>query len=110
MNLSNESMQGIALHWFAQMQAGQIDRTQLDARYNAHLTADAVQTMSQFLTAHHYGASPTGAQVLRKDARGDQTFYLTKLLFPRGDAASLLFGFDGAGKITGISLLSMAGD
>ncbi|MGA8198136.1 MAG: hypothetical protein WB902_32790 [Acetobacteraceae bacterium] len=40
----------------------------------------------------------------------DQTFYLMKLMFPRGDATSLLFGFNSAGKITGIGVESMAGD
>ncbi|MGH6812128.1 MAG: hypothetical protein ACREDM_07200 [Methylocella sp.] len=29
---------------------------------------------------------------------------------PRGDAASLLFGFNAEGKITGIGIMSMAGD
>jgi len=29
---------------------------------------------------------------------------------PRGDAASLLFGFDSEGKITGIGVEGMAGD
>jgi hypothetical protein len=33
-----------------------------------------------------------------------------KLTFPRGDAASRLFGFNAEGKITGIALMSMAGD
>jgi len=40
----------------------------------------------------------------------DQTFYLVKLIFPRGDAASLLIGFDTQGKIIGINFTSMAGD
>jgi hypothetical protein len=39
-----------------------------------------------------------------------QTLYEVKLVFPRGDVASLLFGFNAAGKITGINLLSLAGD
>ena len=39
-----------------------------------------------------------------------QTFYQVKLIFPRGDAASLLFGFNAEGKITGIGIMSMAGD
>ncbi len=56
------------------------------------------------------GASPTGAKILQTHATRDQNFYVVKLIFPRGDAASLLFGFDAAGKITGITLLSMAGD
>jgi len=35
---------------------------------------------------------------------------VVKLIFPRGDAASLLIGLNAEGKITGISFLSMAGD
>jgi hypothetical protein len=59
---------------------------------------------------YEYGASPTGAQVLKTRTIGEQTFYVVKLVFPRGDAASLLLGFNAEGKITGISLMSMAGD
>jgi hypothetical protein len=47
---------------------------------------------------------------LRTRTIGEQTFYDVKLTFPRGDAASLLFGFNVEGKITGIALMSMAGD
>jgi hypothetical protein len=32
------------------------------------------------------------------------------LLFPRGDAASLLLGFNAERKITGVNLMSTAGD
>jgi hypothetical protein len=35
---------------------------------------------------------------------------VVKILYPRGDAASLLIGLNTEGKITGISFLSMAGD
>ena len=35
---------------------------------------------------------------------------VVELLFPRGDAASFLFGFNAKNQITGVSLLSMAGD
>jgi hypothetical protein len=41
---------------------------------------------------------------------GDQTFAILKFVFPRGDATSLLFGFDAAGKVTGIAVGGMAGD
>ena len=57
-----------------------------------------------------YGASPTSAVILQSRTIADQTFYVVKLVFPRGDAASLLFGFDTEGKITGIAIMSMAGD
>ena len=41
---------------------------------------------------------------------GTQQIHVVKIIFPRGDAASLMMGLDEDGKITGISLLSMAGD
>ncbi len=108
--LTEKSVERIALQWFEQMRTGQIDRTQLTAEYSAQLTDDAVKKMSAYLNEYKYGASPTGAQILRTRTIGEQTFYDVKLTFPRGDAASLLFGFNTNGKITGIVLMSMAGD
>jgi hypothetical protein len=108
--LTEKSVETIALQWFERMRTGQIDRTQLTAEYNAQLTNDAVKKMSTYLNEYKYGASPTGARVLLTRTSGEQTFYDVKLTFPRGDAASLLFGFNAEGKITGVVLMSMAGD
>jgi hypothetical protein len=105
---SEDSVKALALQWFAQMEAGQIDRTQLTPRYGAQLTDDAIQAMSHQLK--QYGASPIGAQVLRSHTAGDQTIYLVKLVFPRGDAAAMLVGLNTGGEITGIDIISMAGD
>ena len=107
---TENSVKALALDWFAQMRAGQIDRTQLAADYSAQLTDDVVQATARYLKQYEYGASPTGAQVLKTRTTGEQTFYVVKIVFPRGDAASLLLGFNAQGKITGISLMSMAGD
>ena len=110
-NVQNErKIDDLALKWFADMKTGQIDRTQLTPDYSARLTNDAVREMSQYLKEHDYGVPPLRAEVLQTRMSGDQRLYVVKLVFPRGDAASLLFGFNGQGKITGISLLSMAGD
>jgi hypothetical protein len=108
--LTEKSVEAIALQWFEKMRTGQIDRTQLTSEYSDQLTDDAVKKMSAYLNEYKYGASPTGAQILRTRTIGEQTFYDVKLTFPRGDAASLLFGFNTEGKITGIALMSMAGD
>jgi hypothetical protein len=107
--LTEKSVEAIALQWFDRMRTGQIDRTQLTAEYSAQLTDDAVKKMSAYLNEYRYGASPTGAQILRTRAIGEQTFYNVKLTFPRGDAASLLLGFNAEGKITGITLMSWLG-
>ena len=105
---TQDDVKALALRWYVQMQAGQLDRTQLTATYSAQLTDDAVRQMSSHVNL--YGASPTSAEILRAGTIADQKFYLVKLIFPRGDAASLLIGFDAQGKITGINLMSMAGD
>jgi hypothetical protein len=105
---TDESVKALALQWFTQMQSGQIDRTQLDATYSAQLRDDAVQQMSRKLK--EYGASPMSASVLKSRTTGEQAFYLIKLVFPRGDAAAMLVGFNSDGKITGIDFVSMAGD
>jgi hypothetical protein len=105
---TENGMKVLALQWFAQMQAGKIDRTLYAATYGAQLTDDAVQAMSHHL--NEYGASPTSAEIMKKRSMDNQTFYQVKLVFPRGDAASLVFGFDAEGKITGIGIQSMAGD
>jgi hypothetical protein len=104
---TEKSVETLALEWYAKMRTGQIDRTQLASDYSAQLTDDAVQALSRSLKEIDNGSSPTGAKVLRTTTVGEQTFYVVKLLFPRGDAASLLLGFNVEGKITGIDLLSM---
>jgi hypothetical protein len=105
---AEDGVKSLALRWFLQMQAGKIDRTQYTPTYGALLTDDAVKALSHHL--NQYGASPTRAEILQKRSAGTQTFYMVKLLFPRGDAASILFGLDPKGKITAISVVTMAGD
>jgi hypothetical protein len=105
---TDDSVKAFALQWYAQMQAGNFDRSQYAATYGAQLTPEAVRAMSQHL--NQYGASPLRAEIMKKRSVENQTFYLMKFIFPRGDAASLLFGFDAEGKVTGIGVESMAGD
>ena len=107
---TDSSIESLALEWLGRMQSGQIDRTQLTPEYSAQLTDGAVRDLSKHLKEDNYGASPTGAKILRTKTAGDQIFYVVKILYPRGDAASLLIGLNTEGKITGISFLSMAGD
>jgi hypothetical protein len=99
-----------ALRCWSQMQSGVIDRTELSEDYSAHLSDDAVLEMSNYLKEHKYGVPPSRVEVLQKHQTRNQTIYLVKLDFPRGDAASLLLGFDNDAKITGVTILSMAGD
>ena len=107
---TNSSVSDLALRWFAQMEAGQIDRRQLASEYNGQLTDAAVHDMSRYLSEYNYGVPPTRAEVVQARNMGEQTVYEVKLIYPRGDAATLLMGFNAKRQITGISLLGMAGD
>ena len=66
---TESGVEAVALKWFTEMQAGQIDRSQLTADYSAQLTDAAVQGMSRYLREFRYGVSPTRAEVLHGSAR-----------------------------------------
>jgi len=97
-----------AMHWFTEMMAGRTDRSQYAPAFAPLVTEEAVARMAHDLNA--YGAAPLRAEIVQSKKEGDQTFYVLKFVFPRGDATSLLFGFDAAGKITGVAVGGMAGD
>jgi hypothetical protein len=105
-----DGLEALALDWFARMRSGRIDRAQLAPEYDAHLTDHAVEQMSRHLKRHDFGHLPLEANVLQTRESGSQTLHVVKIVFPRGDAASLMMGLNADGKITGISLMSMAGD
>ena len=106
--LAGTALTDWAMHWFAEALAGRTDRSQYSAEFAPQVTDEAVARMSQDL--NKYGASPLRAEIVQSRKDGDQTFYVLKFVFPRGDATSLLFGFDSVGKITGIAAGGMAGD
>lgn len=97
-------VKAFVLEWFAHLQAGQVDRTQMTTAFSEHLTDDAVKEMSRYIKS--YGPA-TGDEIVQSRTIEDQTFYLVKIFLERGDALSLLIGFDKNGKITGITFPSM---
>jgi hypothetical protein len=103
-------VEALALRWFADMRDGKINRSELSPEYDAHLTDHAVEHMSRHLKRYDFGHLPLEAHVLQTRESGSQTFHVVKIHFPRGDAASVLMGFNQESKITGLSLMSMAGD
>ncbi len=97
-----------AMNWFTEIMAGRTDRSQYAPAFAPQVTDAAVARMAHDLNA--YGATPLRAEIVQTKKDGDQTFAIVKFVFPRGDATSLLFGFDAGGKITGIAVGGMAGD
>ena len=100
----------LALRWWADMREGKINRGELAPEYDAHLTDHAVEHMSHHLKRYEFGHLPLEAHVIHTRKGETQTFHVVKIHFPRGDAASFLMGFNDEGKITGLTLMSMAGD
>jgi hypothetical protein len=96
------------MRWITEIMAGRSDRSQYSPAFAPQVTDDTVARMAHDL--NRYGASPLRAEIVRSKNDGDQTFATIKFVFPRGDATSLLFGFDATGKITGIAVGGMAGD
>ncbi|WP_294535136.1 hypothetical protein [uncultured Rhodoblastus sp.] len=97
-----------AMRWFTEMMAGRTDRSQYATAFASQVTDAAVAGMAHDL--NEYGAAPLRAEIVQTRKDGDQTFAIVKFVFPRGDATSLLFGFDTAGKITGVAVGGIAGD
>jgi len=97
-----------AMHWFNEMMAGRTDRSRYSASFAPEVTDQAVAGIAHDL--NRYGAAPLRAEIVQTKTDGDQTFATIKFVFPRGDATSLLFGFDAAGKITGVAPGGIAGD
>jgi hypothetical protein len=101
---SSDSVKTFALQWFEHLQAGQIDRTQMTTALSKSLTDDSVKEMSRRVMT--YGPA-TGDEIVQTRKIQDQTFYVVKLFLQRGDALSLLIGFDESGKITGVTFPSL---
>jgi hypothetical protein len=97
-----------AMHWFTEAMASRTDRSQYAPAFAPQVTDEAVARMAHDLNA--YGAAPLRAEIVQSKKDGDETFATIKFVFPRGDATSLMFGFDAAGKITGVAVGAMAGD
>jgi hypothetical protein len=105
---TGEALTAWAMRWFAETMAGRTDRSQYAPAFAPQVTDEAVAGMSHDL--NRYGAAPLRAEIIQTRKDGEQTFATIKFVFPRGDATSLLFGFDSAGKITGVALGGLAGD
>jgi hypothetical protein len=99
-----DSVKAFALEWFGHLQAGQIDRMQMSTELSESLTDDSVKEMSRIVTS--YGPA-TKDEIIENRKIDDQTFYVVKLFLQRGDAVSLLIGFNEGGKITGVTFPSM---
>ena len=101
-------MDALVLEWFADIHAGCVDRDRLSGDYSRHLTDAMVQSMFECMKEHDCGAATVGRRSFANNPLVRGEFYA--VVFPCADSTSPLSAFDRPGKITAISLRSMAGD
>ena len=101
---SSDSVKTFALEWFEHLQAGQIDRSLMTKELSETLTDDSVKEMSRIVSS--FGPA-TKDEIVENRKIDDQAFYVVKLFLQRGDAVSLLIGFNESGKITGVTFPSL---
>jgi hypothetical protein len=94
----NPDITARAKDWLHRLQAGDIDRSQLDAAVNAAFTPDVVKQTSQQLAAL---GDPLSFAFLKQTVSGDVTAYVYQVTFKSG-AIDEIFALDKDGKIAGI--------
>jgi hypothetical protein len=90
-----------AREWFHRMQAGDVDRSQLDAGFNAALTDDLIKKTQAALTPL---GEPAAFQFVKAQVVDNQIAYYYQLTSSSGNTFYWLFGLDPDGKISGFYL------
>ena len=97
----DQSKLALAKEWFARMQTGDIDHSQLSDSGNMSLDADTVKDISSQV-------APLGAPVTfvqqQVGVQNGSTSYAYLLTFKDGTKLSFVMLLDGSGKIAGISV------
>jgi hypothetical protein len=80
------------------MQTGDVDRSQLDARFNAALTEDLIKRTQAAFTPL---GEPAAFQFVKAQVVDNQIAYYYQLTAASGNTFYWLFGLDPDGKVSG---------
>ena len=105
----DESVESLPMQWFDRLQTGAINRDELAPEYSDQLTGAEGRPVSSDVRDHAYGVPPQAAEIVSRRRTDDPTIYVVKLIFPRGDCASLLIGLKATGDTARIGGISVAG-
>lgn len=97
---SDAAVTARAKDWFHQIQAGKIDRSQLDDKMNAALTDSMVTNVSAQVAPL---GNPSAFRLSRKMTQGNVSVYIFQVQFPSVTLYEA-FGIDPDGKIAGLTL------
>jgi hypothetical protein len=90
-----------AKNWFAQLQAGKIDRSQLATTANAALTDAKIATVSQAISG--LGSPATFVQT-NAGQQGNISYAIYLLTFGNGTKLNFFFAVDSQGKVEGLQI------
>lgn len=97
---SDAAVTARAKDWFDQIQAGKVDRSQLDEKMNAALTDSTLANVSKQITTL---GSPSAFTLTKKATQGSISVYIFQLKFPSLTLYEA-FALDADGKIAGLTL------
>lgn len=87
--------------WFAAIQSGTIDRSQLDDKMNSLMTDSLVKSLAAQVGP--LGA-PTAFEQVQTGTQSGSQFYVYKVTFKGGDALMYVFAVDAHAKVSGLRL------
>jgi hypothetical protein len=98
---ADPAMLARAKNWFAQLQAGKLDRSQLSTTANAALTDAKIATVSQAIAS--LGA-PTSFAQTNAGQQGNVSYAMYLLTFGNGTKLNFFFAVDSQGKVEGLQI------
>jgi len=98
---ADPAMLARAKSWFAQLQAGKIDRSQLGTTANTALTDAKIATVAQAISA--LGSPATFVQT-SAGQQGNISYAIYLLTFGNGTKLKFFFAVDSQGKVQGLQI------
>ncbi|MGB9652556.1 MAG: hypothetical protein WCB01_12215, partial [Candidatus Cybelea sp.] len=98
---TDPAMLARAKSWFAQLQAGKIDRSQLATRANGALTDSTISNAQGILAGL---GTPVSFVQQQAGAQGNISYAIYSLTFKNGRRLNFFFAVDSQGKVEGLQI------
>jgi hypothetical protein len=100
-NPVNKPLLAKAKNWFAALQAGKIDRSQMEAGPNANLNDATVANAQKMIGGF---GTPVSFVQQREGTQGNITYAIYAVTFRNGEKVDFLFALDSSGKVASLGL------
>jgi hypothetical protein len=100
-NAVNKPLLAKAKSWFAALQAGKIDRSQMEAGPNANLNDATIANAQKMIGGL---GTPVSFVQQREGTQGNITYAIYSVTFRNGEKVDFLFALDSSGKVASLGL------